>query len=101
MGTVGDDVMFGNILPQSEAIAKNAAYWYALIQNRPLFLTLHGKGIFQYTTDAQLNQIDKRALCLFLALLSIDTTAKDIFSDFNMDINYVCSTILILMKKLF
>ena len=93
MGTVGDDVMFGNILPQSEAIAKNAAYWYALIQNRPLFLTLHGKGIFQYTTDAQLNQIDKRALCLFLALLSIDTTAKDIFSDFNMDINYVCSTI--------
>lgn len=99
MGTVGDDVMFGNILPQSEEIAKNAAYWYSLIQRSSLFLALQGKGLFQYRTNAELNQIDKRALSLFLALLTVDSNAKDIFLDFNMDIDYVCSAIFDIDKK--
>lgn len=103
--------MKGNMTPEVYDILREAARWYSGIIYQPLFFEKTGMSsklsflgmpldiltgsnpLSEVTSDSEgnspLNQVDKRCLSLFLAVLTTDNDAKELLADFHITLEKV------------
>ena len=96
--------MNSKITQEAIKVGKSASEYYVLIKDMPSSLQVRVSDGFQsHLKSVELNYIDRRALSLFFALLTVSDNVHNIFSDFNVEFDdaffYVFSVYDVIDKK--